>query len=163
MVRILKIILILAVMMWALVGAVGNFMDWDYALDSVAAVTSMTTIESGVGSWQATSNPLVLWAGALFIVLSKVVSGILCAVGAAHMWRARGGGVAEFAEAKAFAMAGCAVAVIMLFGGFFVVAESWFELWRAHGPIRQVLSDVFRYASMIALIAIFVASPDDQE
>ena len=41
MVRLLKIVLILAVMMWGLVGALGNFLDWSQALDGVAAVTVM--------------------------------------------------------------------------------------------------------------------------
>jgi len=49
----------------------------------------------------------------------------------------------------------------MLFGGFIVIAESWFELWRSE-TMGVVLSAALRYGSMIVLIAIFVATPDDQ-
>lgn len=48
----------------------------------------------------------------------------------------------------------------MLFGGFIVVAESWYELWRSETMLGPVLQSAFRYAGMIALIAVFVASKD---
>ncbi len=41
-------------------------------------------------------------------------------------------------------------------------AESWFELWRSEA-MGTVLSAALRYGSMIALIAIFVATPDTSE
>ncbi len=161
MVRIIKISLIVTVALWGFVGALGNILDWNQALNAVAAVTSMSTFEGGAESWQATTNPMIMWLGALFIMLSKLTTGVMCGIGAGRMWRARGGDVADFTAAKAIALAGCAVAVIMLFGGFLVIAESWFELWRTQGPIRLALTDAFRYAGMITLIAIFVATTND--
>ena len=77
------------------------------------------------------------------------------------MWAARGGDVAVFAQSKHIALAGCAVAVFMLFSGFIVIAESWFELWRSDVMRGPVLASAYRYAGMIALIAIFVASKED--
>ena len=47
------------------------------------------------------------------------------------MWQSRNASVADFSSAKRIALAGCGIAVIMLFGGFIVIAESWFELWRS--------------------------------
>lgn len=161
MIRTVKIGLIVSVALWGFVGALGNVLDWKQALGAVAAVTSMTTFEGGVESWQATANPMIMWLGALYIMLSKLTTGIMCTVGAGQMWRSRGGSVADFTAAKATALAGCGIAVIMLFGGFLVIAESWFELWRSQDPIRLALSDAFRYAGMIALIAIFVALQDE--
>jgi predicted small integral membrane protein len=93
-------------------------------------------------------------------MLSKLSAGILCVVGAGRMWQSRNGSVADFSAAKGVALAGCGIAVIMLFGGFIVIAESWFELWRSEA-MGAVLSAAVRYGSMIALIAIFVAVPDD--
>lgn len=72
----------------------------------------------------------------------------------------RNGSVADFSAAKGIALAGCGIAVIMLFGGFIVIAESWFELWRSEA-MGAALSAAVRYGSMIALIAIFVAAPED--
>ena len=161
MIRITKTGLIVTVALWGLIGSLGNILDWNQALGAVATVTSMATFEGGTESWQATTNPLIMWLGALFIMLSKLTSGVMCTVGAGRMWQSRGGDVADFKAAKAVALTGCAIAVIMLFGGFLVIAESWFELWRSQGPIRLALDDAFRYAGMIALIAIFVATTDD--
>ena len=161
MLRTIKVGLITTVALWGLVGALGNILDWGQALGAVAAVTSMATFEGGAESWQATTNPVVIWVGALFIMLSKLAVGFMCAVGSVRMWQSRSNNGADFAASKAIALSGCAVAVIMLFGGFGVIAESWFELWRSEGPIRMALPDAFRYAGMIALIAIFVAMPDE--
>ena len=141
-------------------GALGNVLHWDETLGSVEAVTSMVTFEGGAESWQATSNPLVLWLGALFIMLSKLSAGVLCMMGAGRMWQSRNANMSDFSAAKNIALAGCGIAVIMLFGGFIVIAESWFELWRSEA-MGAVLSAALRYGSMIALIAIFVAAPDD--
>jgi len=160
MIRIVKIGLIITVVLWGFFGALGNVLHWDETIGSVAAVTSMVTFEGGAESWQATSNPLVLWLGALFIMLSKVSAGVLCLVGAGRMWQARKGSVSEFAAARGIALAGCGIAVIMLFGGFIVIAESWYELWRSEA-MSGVLSAAVRYGSMIALVAIFVAATDD--
>lgn len=161
MIRIVKIGLIITVVFWGFFGALGNVLHWDETLSSVTAVTSMVTYEGGSESWQATSNPLVTWLGALFIMLSKLSAGILCMVGARRMWQSRNGSVTDFSAAKGTALAGCGIAVIMLFGGFIVIAESWFELWRSEA-MGGVLSAALRYGSMIALIAIFVAAPDSE-
>ena len=160
MIRIVKIGLIITVVLWGFFGALGNVLHWDETTGSVAAVTSMVTFEGGAESWQATSNPLVIWLGALFIMLSKLSAGVLCMVGAGRMWQSRNDSPADFSAAKSIALAGCGIAVIMLFGGFIVIAESWFELWRSES-MGAVLSAAVRYGSMIALIAIFVATPDD--
>lgn len=51
--------------------------------------------------------------------------------------------------------------VIMLFGGFIVIAETWFELWRSEVMRDPVLGSAFRYAALMLLIALFVANKDD--
>lgn len=161
MLRLVKIVLIWTVALWGFVGASHNIFDWDSTFGSVAAVTSMSTFDGGSNSWQATSQPILVWVGALFIVLSKITAAILCAVGGFKMWQVKTQNPEDFNQAKDMALAGCAVAVIMLFGGFIVIAESWYELWRSDMLRGPVLETAFRYAGMIALIAIFVAVKDD--
>ena len=124
MLRSLKVVLVLTVCLWGYVGALFNVIDWSGTLGSVVATTSMATFEGGAEGWQATSNPILIWIGALFIMLSKLATGILCTIGALKMWQARRSDATAFATAKEFALAGCAVAVIMLFGGFVVIAET---------------------------------------
>ena len=160
MLRHMKIALIWVVALWGFMGSFHNIIDWNGTLGAVTAVTSMSTFDGGSDSWQATSQPILLWAGALFIVLSKIATAVLCSVGGLKMWQAKTQNTADFNRAKDLALAGCAVAVIMLFGGFIVIAESWYELWRSDVMRGPVLETAFRYAGMITLIAIFVAVED---
>jgi len=152
--------MILTVALWGFVGAFHNLINWDGTIGAITAATSMATIDGGADSWQATSNPLVIWIGALFIVASKLAAGILCSIGGIRMWKAQKLDAETYNAAKEIALTGCGVAIIMLFGGFVVIAESWFELWRSDSMIGPVLGSAFRYGGMIALIALFVASKD---
>ncbi|KXI28978.1 DUF2165 family protein [Paraglaciecola hydrolytica] len=155
-----KIAMIVTVALWGLIGAFHNVVDWAGTIGAVTAATSMVTIPGGSDHWQATSNPLVVWIGALFIVSSKIASAGFCSVGALKMWQVQKSDPAAFVAAKEIALTGCAIAIVMLFGGFIVIAESWFELWRSEAMLTPVLGSAFRYAGMIAVIAIFVASKD---
>lgn len=162
MLRTLKIVLVLSVAAWGLLGAFGNLTDWSGAVKAVSAVTSMATIKDGAASWQATHSQPLIFIGAAFIPLLKIVSGILCLIGAGHMWRARAGSAQEFQVAKSYALAGCAVALILLFVGWIVIAAVWFELWRSPTLGRSALDTAFRYGGFIALIALFVSVRDDE-
>ena len=161
MLRIVKIAMICSIALWGFIGGLFNILDWEGTMGAVGAATSMATFETGAESWQATSSPVVIWLGALFILLSKLTAAVLCTVGVRNMWQARYAEAAQFAKAKALAMAGCGIAVIMLFGGFIVIAETWFEMWRSDVMRGPVLDSAFRYAGMITLIALFVGTRED--
>ena len=160
--RIVKIILVLSVALWGLAGAVLNFVNWDDTVRSVFVATSMTSFEGGAERFQATENPLLIWAGVLFIVASKISVAVLCGLGAWKMWNARRGDSKAFSAAKQLALAGCGIALIMLFGGFIVVAETWFEMWRDPGLRSAALETASRYGAMITLIALFVGMRDEE-
>ena len=161
MLRVTKTLLILSVAAWGAVGAFLNVVNWEGTLTSVTAATSMSTFEGGADSWQATSNALVMWLGAIFIAGSKVGAAVFCVLGALRMWHARAADVHAFRAAKELALVGCGIAVFMLFSGFIVVAESWFEMWRSEFLRAASLESAFRYAGMITLIALFVAMPEE--
>jgi len=162
MLRTAKIMLVLTVALWAFLGAFGNITDWDGILASVETVTSKTLFEGGASTWQATSNPIVIWIGALLITLSKLIGGAMCAIGGLKMWGARSSDAMTFASAKELALTGFIVLVIMLFGGFIVIAETWFELWRSYEMGGMILGTAFRYGAMITLIAIFVGMKEGE-
>lgn len=161
MLRVMKILLVLSVAAWGLLGGVGNLADWKGTTEAVAGVTSMVTFEGGAERWQATTSPVVVISGALFITFSKIVAGLLCVVGGWRMWVARGGDAAAFAKARSIALTGCAVAVFMLFAGFIVVGDGLFEFWRNDALGEKTGSTAFRYGGMIAMIAIFVGARED--
>ncbi len=155
-----KTALIVMVAVWAFSSALQNVIDWQGTIGAVIATTSMATIEGGETSWKATSSPLLAWTGALFILILKALAGVLCAIGALKMWSEHNNDINAFNKAKSIALTGCLIAIIMLFGGFIVVAEGWFELWRSEALRAPVIESAFRYGCMISFIALIVASPD---
>ena len=161
MLRMLKILLVLTVAAWALLGGFMNILHWQETTGSVTAVTTMATFEGGAESWRATANPALILLGALFITLSKLTGGLLCVFGAMKMLAAAGADAGVFAAAKKPALAGCAVIIFMLFGGFVVVAEGWFDMWRSDALRGMVIDSAFRYCAIIALIGIFVAMNEE--
>jgi len=112
-------------------------------------------------SSRATTNPLVILLGALFITVLKISIGVLCLVGAWQMWSARAADVTKFAQAKNYALTGCGVALFMLFAGWIVIAETWYELWRSPTMLAPVLGSAFRYCGTIGVIALFVAAREE--
>ena len=161
MLRIMKILLAASVALWGLLGAVGNIGNWNATTGAVAAVTSMSTFPGGPERWQATTNPAIILAGALFILLAKIATGLLCATGAWRMWTARKQDAVAFAQAKPLVLSGCSVAIFMLFVGFSVIGEGWFEFWRSEELREQAGAPAFRYAALIAVIALFIGARDD--
>lgn len=161
MLRLTKILLVLAVAAWGFNGALHNILDWGATLGAVGAVTSMVTIEGGADKWQSVSHPILTWLGALFICGSKILTALLCTAGAFSMWQARKATDLAFGESKRAALAGCGVAMFMLFGGFVVVADGFFEVWNSPVMRDPVLGSAFRYGAMITLIALFVGATDD--
>ncbi len=162
MLHIIKIILIATVAAWGFIGAFGNVTDWEGTRGAVEAATSMSTWEGGADSWRATTNPVVVLVGAILIPVLKLASAVLCTMGAWSMWQARSGG-SSFELAKRTALAGCGVAMALLFAGWIVIAESWFEMWRSDAMRGPALEAAFRYLGCIALIALFVGQRDNRK
>ena len=161
MLRITKVLLVLSVALWGFLGALGNIEDWKGTTGAIAAVASMSTFPGGGERWQATTNPLVITAAAVSIVLFKVATAGLCLVGAWRMWTHRKSDTQIFGEAKKLALAGCAIAVLGLFSGWIVIGEGWFEFWRSDAFREPAGGSAFRYGGFIALIALMVGSRND--
>lgn len=161
MLRTIKILLIISVAAWGLVGALGNILDWSGTYAAVEATASMATFEGGTQYARATSSPIVIWPVAVLIPLTKLAVGLLCLAGAWQMWSVRSGNAATFQSAKEYGLAGCGLAIGLLFMGWIVMAESWFEMWRSDIWREVALQSAFRYAGMIGLIAVLVGMRDD--
>ena len=161
MLRVTKIFLIASIGIWALLGAVGNVVDWGGTIGAVQAATSMSTFDPVPASSRATTNAAIVLSGALFIICLKVASGVLCLWGAWQMWLQRAASASVFAKAKTCALTGCGVAMFLLFTGWIVIAETWYELWRSPTMLEPVLQSAFRYCGTIGVIALFVGAPEE--
>lgn len=161
MLRTVKVMLILTIGIWGLIGALGNLSSWPGVIESVKKTTSMSTWPGGELDWRATSNPMLVYLGAAMIPAAKMLSGVLCVIGAWRMWRAKTAGGLAFERAKELALAGCGIALLMLFAGWIVIADTWFQGWRSETLRDSALGTAFRYAGFVGLIALFVAVRDD--
>lgn len=159
MIRNLKIALAVLVALWGFFGGIGNLTEISKGYGEVAATLSMEGTTDGAGQWRAISHPIVIWIGFAFIFLSKLAAGALCAYGSWQMWQARGAAASMFNAAKKPAVLGCGVALIMLIGGFIVVADTWFSLWQSDLGNRS-LPIAFRYAACIGIIMLFLNQED---
>ena len=162
MLRIMKIGLVLSVALWGMLGARGNIADWKGTTGAVAPVTSMSTFAGGADRWEATTNPAVILAGAMFVVLFKVTTALMCLAGAWRMSAHRTSDAETFGRAKTLALTGCAVAVFSLFIGWTVIGEGWFEFWRSDALREAAGGGAFRYGGFIALIALMVGARDGE-
>ncbi|MEQ8263976.1 DUF2165 family protein [Pseudohaliea sp.] len=159
MLRGTQIALIAAVCLWGLFSALGNILDWQGTLGAVTTVATMSTWEGGGRDWRAIGSPVFISTASSGIVAFKLLSALLCGLGATRMVRERGAPVEGFAAAKATALSGCGVAMLGLFLGWIVLGEQWFELWRS--PELGAAGDAaFRYGGFIGIIALFVAMGD---
>lgn len=158
LVRYSKILLILSVVFFGLLG-IFNFVNWDGGLRIVEGVTSMSGVPGGESDPRATDNRFVVVLGLLFIALSKLVGGGFCAIGAFRMWQQRHAPAEDFNQAKAFAMVGGSILLLMLFGGFLFVVGNYFRAWQSEiGPM--VMAMAFQFGGAISLIMIYVNQPD---
>ena len=159
MVRVVKIVLIVLVAVWGLIGAAANFSHLDLAYEAVRSVTLMPTFPADAAPPWRTENPIVVWLGVALIVSGKLVAVILCGYGSIEMLKNRNADGASFQRAKRFGITGCALAVAMLFGGFTLIGETLYAMFR-HPEHLHAASAAFRYGGFIALIMIFVGQAD---
>jgi predicted small integral membrane protein len=162
MLRVVKMVLIAWVAIFAFLSGIFDLVHWGNTVEAVGMVTSMNSWPGGATSWKAINSALLNGLGALWIIGGDLTAAVLCIAGVARLWRARYAHEGEFALAKRIALAGCGVLVIMLFGGFIVLAEAWFELWRSDALRGPVLDTAYRYLGSILLIALFVASKEPE-
>lgn len=159
MLRAVKIVLVALVALWGLIGAFGNLTHLGGTYDAVRTVAAMEGVEGINGGPPSTENSIIVWLGVALIVIGKIAAAVFCGAGAVAMARSAGGSASEFQHAKRLALVGCGAAIVMLFGGFAVIGESFFQMWQT--PVGQLAgAGAFRYAGYIALIAIFVGQED---
>lgn len=161
MLKLVKILLILAVAIWGYIGAFGNIADFDGTLSAIGAATSMSTWEGGAESWRATENPVLIGLAAALIPLFKLAAGVFSSWGAWQMWKSRAATDGAFEVAKKPALTGIGIAILLLFGGWIVAAETWFEMWRSDLLRELSLQSAYGYIASLGVIALFVALRDD--
>ena len=88
-----------------------------------------------------------------------VKNGVLSLKGAWDLWSARQASASVFNAAKAYALLGTGLAMVVWFGGFIVIGGALFQMWQTEvgaGSFR----DAFVFAATGALVMLIVDRPD---
>ena len=154
--RWLKIVLVLLVALWGILGALGNLLKLDVAYRMVLATTRIPGAEPGAAPPWATESAFVGVLGVALILLGKLAPAVLCTWGAVRMTAARGATVEDWQRSKSLGVIGCGLALALLFMGWTVIGEFVFMMYLDPG-LSQAAAAAFRYAGFIGLIMVFVA------
>ncbi len=103
MLRISKIVLLLLVGLWGLIGGIGNFTQIGTGRDYVAGVLNPKNVV-GLAGWQRIESPPMVWTAWAIIPLSKLLAAGLIFFGSWKMWRARRLGAETFNHAKSLSV-----------------------------------------------------------
>jgi predicted small integral membrane protein len=144
---------------FALLAGVDNVIDYGTNFAFVQHVLSMdTTFPGNKLLWRAITSDWVHHAAYAFIIVSELVVGLLCMVGARHLFAARARPATEFNQSKALAIAGIAAGFGLYFFGFLVIGGEWFQMWQSATWNGQEAA--FRFAAVFGLVLIYVTIED---
>ncbi len=160
MLRMTKVVLLLLVALWGLLGGIGNLFGYSSGHSQVVAIMAREGAFEAGGPFVAMSHPLLTHLGYAVIWLGKLLSGALCLWGAWLLWQARSAEADSFHAAKSIGLAGCGVALIMLFGGFVVAGGVYFGMWSSGtGALSHQFASQFILC--IGVIALFISARSD--
>lgn len=154
-----KTLLVAAVAFFYTLVVFNNLTDYgsNYAL--VHHVLLMdSTFPGNHGMWRAVHPP---WVHALFydsIICWESVTMLLLWVGSARLLRAAGRTGTAFQEAKALAVGGLTVSLLMWFVAFLAVGGEWFLMWQSHTWNGQEAA--FRMFLVVGVILLYVVMPE---
>jgi predicted small integral membrane protein len=157
--RIVKIVMVLCLALFALLVAFDNLTDYgtNYAL--VRHVLSMdTTFPGNALVYRRITSPALWNAGYALIIAGEGLTGLalgLATVSLGCHLRAPG---SRFDRAKRFVSAGAGIGFLVWFFGFMVVGGEWFQMWQS--PIWNGQQAAFRFYLTILAVLIFVNQPD---
>jgi predicted small integral membrane protein len=157
--RYIKILMMLMVGLFGLIGAYYNLTEIDSTLALVSQVVSGSGA-TGVGQWQQIESPLLVALCFSVIPSAKILSGLLCLFCVKQMWSSRNTDTQTFQRSKQVGMAGCGVMLAMLFGVFILISETWFQQWQTELGVA-ILGAAERYIISVGIVAFFINLADD--
>ena len=159
--RLSKVVMVAGLAVYALLVAFGNITDYGSNFAFIQHVMSMdTTFPGNRLMYRAITSPLLHNFAYCAIIAGEALTGIVLAIAAWRLWSARGD-AGRFAAAKGIVALGAALAFLIWFVGFLVIAGEWFAMWQSATWNGQ--ESAFRFIASFLLVTVFVMLPERVE
>ncbi len=158
MIRNFKIGLAVFIALFCLFYGLQNLMNLPSAHGFVGLMTSMAdhaAYPDHIGP--PITSPGIVWVFVFIIIGAEFLAGLLAAKGALDMWKARNAAADEFNGAKTYAMAACAVAILLWFGVFGAIGGAYFQMWQvaaAEGPLAHASAFSIQHGVFFLIFAL---------
>jgi predicted small integral membrane protein len=110
--------------------------------------------------YRAIEKPLLHQLGYLGIILAEAAAELLCAWGAARLWRRRHAPAREFNRGKDVAIAGLTLGFLLWQVGFMTIGGEWFGMWMS--TQWNGIESAFRFFITILAVLVYLALPDGE-
>ena len=139
----------------------GNLTDYGSNFAFVAHVMSMdTTFEGNRGMWRAMESPFLHHLAFASIIAVQAASALLCWI-EGLLLASRRKRPEDFQRAKAPAVAGLGLGLLLWFGVFLVIANEWFLMWQSSE--WNAKSTAFDLTLLTLLVLVFLTSPEGRD
>lgn len=154
-----KIVMCLALGLYAGIVAYDNVVDWGANYAFVRHVLSMDTTFAGNGLMgRAITRPALWQAAYALIIIGEALTAALFLAGAFALWRTRRAPATLFARAKRWVHAAAATGFLVWFLGFEVIGGEYFAMWQS--PHWNGQEAAFRFYMTMLAVLIFVNQAD---
>lgn len=160
--RVARTVLVAALALHLSLVVFNNLTDYKANFEFTRHVIGMdTTFRDHDVMWRAILSTPVAHLFFGLIILWEAATAAMCWRGAWACFRAVRGSRAAFARAKAAAVVGLTMSLLLWLVGFTTVGGEWFLMWQS--KTWNGLEVAFRMFGITALILIFVTQPEDPE
>lgn len=158
MLRILKILLVLAIGLHALIYALQNLANLDQAQAALGYVMSNVGHEVYPDSmFFSVTNPVLHWCALGLVILGELAIGYFGIKGAWDMFATRAGSAEEFHAAKSNGVVAAGLALLVWFGFFMTFGAAFFQMWQTEvGAGSMEGSFMYAMASAITMMFVYV-------
>ena len=160
LIKLSKVVMVAGLAAFALLVAFGNITDYGSNFAFIQHVMSMdTTFPGNRLMYRAITSPMIHNIAYCAIIAGEALTGVVLAVAAWRLWRGRGD-PARFVAAKGLVALGAALAFLIWFVGFLVIAGEWFAMWQSANWNGQ--EGAFRFIACFLLVTVFVMMPEQE-
>jgi predicted small integral membrane protein len=154
-----KVLLVFAAALFYTVVVFNNVTDYNSNYQFVRHVSMMdTTFPGNRGLWRAINQPAIHTLFYISIIVSELITAILCWWGGLRLARSFRSSAAEFQSAKPVAIVALTLSLLTWLFAFLTVGGEWFLMWQSKTWNGQ--DAAFRMFTVVGIILLLVAQPD---